>query len=308
MIGQSAKVAVAIGLALLTSAIGGAFAVGSPPPVKHPAVYPAVGGLTTIVQVHVVADGQDNFSSDELEVTPPSGTSCANASADLVVMDNVMGPHDDESGPVTLYIGPDAEEKYPEMAGYNAYNLVGPRSGLGRWCPGTYTGEVVYQVEGAPPIVTTAFQFRISAFKHVKPLPKPAVAHHLKPVTVAPDRGRRGTIFAVRYRADVPSFDSGDVVDVDGPKHSACRGPLIRSWSGRQAFTPGPLTLHIGPGADRVHNYRWDSDGTGYEPALDSGTGPTLGHWCPGTYTGTILHEQYTKFTVIVRFTLTVAR
>jgi hypothetical protein len=68
VIRQSAKLAVTIAFALLLAfATGAALAVGSPSPVRHPAVHPAVGGLTSIVQVHVIADGQDNFSSDQLD-------------------------------------------------------------------------------------------------------------------------------------------------------------------------------------------------------------------------------------------------
>jgi hypothetical protein len=306
VIRQSAKLAVAIGLALLVSAMGAAFAVGSSPPVKHPAVDPAVGGLTTIVQVHVVVGGEGADSNDELEVTAPSGTPCANATAGLVVMDNVAGPHEDGSGPVTLYIGPGAAEEYPAMAGYNAYNLVGPGSGLARWCPGTYTGEIVYQQEPGPPVVRATFRFRISATKHAAPAPPPAVAHELKPVTVFPDRGLGGTIFAVRYRADAASYDIGDVIDVNGPKHSGCRGGLVRLSSERPDWTAGPLTAHIGPVAGG--SVRWGSEATVASPARDNGSGAALRRWCPGTYKGTILHEHYAKFTVIARFGLHVAR
>jgi hypothetical protein len=206
VIRQSAKLAVTIGFALLAFATADTFAVGSAPPVKHPAVHPAFGGLTTIVRVHVVADGYDPVEGpDELEVTAPNGTRCANAAANLVVLGNVNGPRQDGSGPVTLYIGPGATEQYPAMVGYNAYDLSVEGTGrlLARWCPGTYTGEIT-QPGPIPPFVTTTFQFRISATKHVRPPPKPAVAHDLKLVTVSPSRGHRGTIFAVRYRAEQP--------------------------------------------------------------------------------------------------------
>jgi hypothetical protein len=221
-------------------------------------------------------------------------------------MDLVQGPRDDGSGPVTLYIGPGAEERYPAMVGYNAYNLVGAGSGLARWCPGTYTGEIMYQVEGVPPLVTTTFHFRISATRHVLPPPKPAVAHHLKLVTVSPSRGHRGTIFAIRYRAEAASQASGDVIDVDGAKHSACKGRLARVLSEHADWTPGPLTAHIGRGAG--NSPRWGALATTASPARDSGTGKPLRQWCPGVYNGTILYEHGPKFTVVARFTLAVAR
>jgi hypothetical protein len=309
VIRQSARLALTIGIALLLAfATGAALAAGSPSPVRHPAVHPAVGGLTSIVQVHVIADGQDNFSSDQLEITAPSGTSCANATAGLVVTGPVQGPRDDSSGPVTLYIGPGAEERYPAMVGYNAYDPFGARSRLGRWCPGTYTGEITYEVDvgGVPPLVTTTFHFRISATKHVEPMPKPAVAHDLKLVTVSPSRGHRGTIFGVRYPADAASHASGDVIDVDGPKHSACQGRVVRVLSEHANWTPGMLTAHIGPGAGP--SLRWGELATTASPARDGGTGKPLQQWCPGTYNGTIFHERGPKFTVVAQFALAVAR
>jgi hypothetical protein len=308
VIRESAKVAVAIGLALLAFGTAAAFAVGSAPPVKHPAVHPAVGGLTTIVEVHVVADGYDAVGGpDQLEVTAPNGTRCANAAANLVVMGNVSGPHQDGSGPVTLYIGPGATEQYPALANYDAYDLSDEGTGrlLARWCPGTYTAEIT-QPRPVYSVVTTTFQFRISATKHVQPPPKPAIAHDLKPVTVSPSRGHRGTIFAVRYRADAASQASGDVIDVDGPKHSACKGRLVRVLSEHANWTPGPLTAHIGPGAG--NSRRWGELATTASPAQDSGTGKPLRQWCPGTYSGTIFNERGPKFTVVARFALTVAR
>jgi hypothetical protein len=297
-----------IGFALFAFAAADAFAVGSAPPVKHPAVHPAVGGLTTIVEVHVVADGYDAVGGpDKLEVTAPNGTRCANAAANLVVMGNVSGPHQDGSGPVTLYIGPGAAERYPAIANYDAYDLNDEGTGrrLARWCPGTYTGEITQPQPVYSSVVTTTFHFRISATKHMQPL-KPVIAHDLKPVTVSPSRGHRGTIFAVRYRADAASQASGDVIDVDGPKHSACNGRLVRALSEHANWTPGTLTAHIGPGAGP--SLRWGDLATTASPAQDSGTGKPLRQWCPGVYNGTIFYEHGPKFTVIAHFTLAVTR
>jgi hypothetical protein len=214
---------------------------------------------------------------------------------------HVSGPHEDGSGPVTLYIGPGVEEEYPAMADNSAYDALVK----GKWCPGTYTGEITHPGAGLA-VVTATFQFGISATMHVRPPSRPAVARHLKPVAVSPGLGGRGTVFAVRYRADAAPYNSGDVLDVDGPRHSPCSGGLVRQLSERPDGRTGPVTLHVGPGADR--NNRWASDGTGYSPGRGDGTGPRLERWCTGTYTGTILYEHYAKLTVIGRFEFHVDR
>jgi hypothetical protein len=96
------------------------------------------------------------------------------------------------------------------------------------------------------------------------------------------------------------------VIDVDGPKHSACKGRLVRALSEHANWTPGTLTAHIGPGAG--NSPRWGELATTASPAHDSGTGKPLRQWCPGMYSGTIFYEHGPKFTVVARFTLTVAR
>ncbi len=268
---------------------------------KPLAVSPAIGGLTTIVHFRYVALGNDEggYGGDEVTVNGPGGTRCAGT----VANGNVLGAGTNESGPVTVYIGPRADEEYPAMESLTALSLYVGDSGrpLARWCPGSYTGEVTY-----PSLPTRAtFSFRISATKRVAPGPHPAVAHHLAAVTVSPGLGARGTIFSVRYRADAAPYDSGDVVELDGPNRSACGGGLVRQLATRDDARSGPLTLHIGPGAE--HNHGWASQGTAASPAEDNGTGVALRRWCVGTYQGTILYEKYAKFTVIARFKLHVA-
>jgi hypothetical protein len=71
---------------------------------------PAVGGLGAIIRVHFVAYGFDgDYGPDVLQVTGPSGTPCAEVEDTA----NVNGPHEDASGPVTLYIGPRASRQHP---------------------------------------------------------------------------------------------------------------------------------------------------------------------------------------------------
>jgi hypothetical protein len=295
----------------LTTVGGGAVATGSTPRPIILAISPAVGGLTTIVRFHFVADvWDDQYGGDVVSVTGPSGTACAGqvVGADNVVGDpyqGIHGPNSDGSGPATVYIGPRAESAYPRSA--NAYDpAVGENeTPLARWCPGEYTGEIWSE----DPYATTpkaTFQFRISATKRVTPAPAPAVARHLRPVTVSPRRGGRRAIFAVRYRADANPYARGDVLEVDGPKHSVCRGTVAGGTSGRANGRSGPVTLHIGPGADG--NDRWYQQGYAYPPLSDNGNGSLLRRWCPGTYKGTILYENGPKFTVIARFGLAVAR
>lgn len=102
-------------------------------------------------------------------------------------------------------------------------------------------------------------------------------------------------MFAVRYRADSTPYDSGDVVEVYGPSHSACRGSVLRAGAGRSDRRSRLLTLHIGPGAV-------------YHPYGDNGPGKPLRRWCSGTYDGAIFDERGPKFTVIARFKLRVAK
>jgi hypothetical protein len=283
----------------LSGITGAGLADGSSAAPKRLAVSPAVGGVTTIVHFHYVALGanEGGYDADELTVNGPGGTRCAGP---VLTSGDVLGPNADQSGPVTIYIGPRAEEEYPAMSSFTAYDLYVGDSGrpLARWCAGTYTGEVTYS--DLPTRAT--FSFRISATKPAAPELRPAVADHLAAVRVSPGQGARGTIFSVRYRADAAPYESGDVVELNGPSHSACRGGIVRQLATHQDARSGPLTLHIGPGAE--HNHGRASQGTAASPAEDNGTGVALRRWCAGTYQGTILYEKYTKFTVISRFKL----
>lgn len=155
-------------------------------------------------------------------------------------------------------------------------------------------------------MLTTTFQFHVSATKHVKLRPPPTAAGQLRPAAVSPSQGRGGTSFAVRYRADIAPYNSGDVIEVDGPKRSACKGDLVRVSSLRPDERAGPLTAHVGRGAG--DSFRWGAQAATASPAPDNGTGTPLHRWCPGTYKGTIMYETYTKFTVIARFELLVAQ
>jgi hypothetical protein len=203
---------------------------------------------------------------------------------------------------VTLYIGPDSARDYP-----HAYNTNEPeyeQSGkpLKRWCPGTYTGSIGFLGPGG---VDDAFQFRISATARVKPAAV-ETARHLRSVQVSPRLGRRTTMFAVRYHGDSSAYDRGDVIEVDGPKHSACSGSVVRAGALPHDGRGGPLTLHIGPGVNR--NKRWKQQATAEAPVSEMGNGAPLRRWCPGTYNGTILYENGPNFTVVARFQLAVAR
>jgi hypothetical protein len=203
------------------------------------------------------------------------------------------------SGLVTVYIGPRAQVRYPAIT--NAFELVGPGAGIARWCPGTYTGRVLYWGGGPiPPSPESTFRFRISASRRT-PSSKTAVAHDLERVTARPALGTPSRIFAVHYRADRARATSGDVVEVDGPRHTACQGVLVRSAAETPYGTGGPFTLHIGPGVDL-------SEGSGFRPARDTGAGTPLREWCAGTYRGTVLYENVMKFTIIARFKLHVAK
>lgn len=272
---------------------------------------PAVGGLTTIVRLHFVADvWDDQYGGDVVSVTGPSGTACAGTviGANNVVGDpyqGVRGPNSDGSGPAVIYIGPGADSAYPWAP--NAYDpaVFEHETALARWCPGEYTGTIL----GSDPYPTTpkaTFQFRISTSTRVKPAPVPSVARHLRQVKVSPRRGGHGTIFAVRYRADANSYARGDVVQVNGPKHSPCSGSVAGGISGLPNARSGPVTLHIGPEADA--NDRWYQLGYAYPPVSDNGKGVQLRRWCSGRYNGTTLYENGAKFTVIARFRLTVTR
>lgn len=215
-------------------------------------------------------------------------------------------PSDSGDGPVTLYIGPGADEAYPVMAEQDAYDPgVVDMAPIARWCPGIYQGQIWNT--GPTNVHEDNFSFRISASKRVKPLPAPTVARHLKPVTVTPQPGRPGTIFAVRYRADAtdPTV-SGDVVAVNGPAHSACRGRVVWDVAERSDWTSGRLTLDIGPGADRKYYYSHATGVQAESPTMSHGPGLLLRRWCTGTYQGRILFEKFPKLVVVRRFTLTV--
>jgi hypothetical protein len=140
--------------------------------------------------------------------------------------------------------------------------------------------------------VNDKFRFRIVANRSTK-LPT-TVAWNLRSVTVKPDRGGRRTVFAVHFRADSTPYYSGDVIQVYGPKRSACQGSVVRTAAGHHGQPSRPLTLHIGPGG-------------AYHPYADNGLGKPLPRWCSGTYNGTIFYEHGPKFTVVARFKLHVA-
>jgi hypothetical protein len=303
LIGRPVKLAAGINAAALVACVAAsAGAGGLSRPVRHPAVHPTLGGLTTIVRVEVVADSLGAFDSDELEVAGPSGTPCA---GDLIAGSGVIHAPGNDGGPVTLYIGPAAAERYPAMALGGANDLWVSARRLTRWCSGTYTGKVLYDSgTSLPPVLTTSFQFRISANTRVGLTPAPAVARALRPVTVAPRRGRGSSVFTVRYRADAAPYSSGDVIEVDGPKGSACRGGLARLPSARAGEHAGLLSAHIGPGAGQ--SFRWGAEATTASPAPNNGIGKPLRRWCSGTYNGTIFYERGPKFTVVARFKLRV--
>lgn len=250
---------------------------------------PAVGGVSAIIRIHFVADGYDgNYGGDYVAVTGPSGTPCASD----VAYGDVIGPHEDASGPATVYIGPVPSRQYPWAV--NAIPIISAesRQPLTRWCAGTYSGHVGYFSPTGSGGTDDNFQFRIVAHGSTKLLT--TVARHLRSVTVKPDRGDQRAVFAVRYRADSTPYDSGDVVEIYGPSHSACRGRVLRAKAGPSDKRSQSLTLHIGPGA-------------AYYPYGDNGTGKPLRRWCSGTYHGTLFYEHGPKFTVVARFKLHVA-
>jgi hypothetical protein len=284
--------AASVGPVLAVVVIGGASAMGSSHPVTHPAVHPAVGGLTTVVHVRVMSEGSDAEGYNELQVFPPRGTSCAGAVGSGPLAYGTFNA----SGLVTLYIGPRAQVRYPAIT--NAFELAGPNAGYAAWCPGTYTGRVLYKGGGPiPPSPESTFRFRISASKRI-PSSKTAVARDLERVTVRPALGTPSRIFAVHYRADRARATSGDVVEVDGPRHTACQGVLVRTEAETAYGTQGALTLHIGPSANEVQ----------LQPIRNGGFGTPVREWCAGIYRGTILYENVMKFTVIGRFKLRVAK
>jgi hypothetical protein len=292
---------VVTGLVVLPVSRGAASASASAGPTGL-TVSPAVGGPTSIVSVHFIADYTATvYGGDELAVTGPANTRCA---GDLIGDGSVNGPNADGSGPVTLYIGPRVEVEYPQLAGGNVYDpIFGSKAApLTRWCPGVYTGEI--WLDGAPGTLVHTFQFRISATKRTKL--STTVARHLRSVTVTPGTGVRSTIFAVHYRADSDPSVNGDVVQVIGPRRASCAGTVVRRGAARLNRRAGQLTLHIGPGATRNHS--WYEQGAAYVPASNDGIGRPFRNWCAGTYTGTIFYEHGPKFTVITRFKLTVAK
>jgi len=279
-------------------------AVGTPSNPKRLAVSPAVAGLTRTIRVHYVADGDDGEGGDTVFVAGPSGTRCA---GDSVIVGSVSGP-DNGGGPVTVYMGPNAAEDYPWPA--NEANTFTPELPLSetlvaRWCPGRYTGQIWY--EGATPAILRAtFSFEVVRRGHDNE-PGPRVAAHLRADTVAPLRGSSRTTFAVRYRPDDAGWDSGDVVQLEGPARSACHGRVLSATSGRAVGqTKGPATLSIGPAAG--HNHRWAQQQVAFEPSSATATGAPFRRWCPGTYKGTILYERGPEFTVVTRFKLAVDR
>jgi hypothetical protein len=301
-----AGVIIAAGAVMLPGNVGLA-ADGATAGPKEILATPAVGGLTTIVRLHFVADvWDDQYGGDVVFVTGPSGTACAGTvvGANNVVGDpyqGIRGSNSDGSGPAVIYIGPGADSAYPWEP--NAYDptVVQHDTALARWCPGEYTGTIL----GSDPYPTTpkaTFHFRISASTRVKPAPVPSVARRLRQVKVSPRRGGHGTIFAVRYRADTNSYARGDVIEVNGPKHSPCSGSVAGGVSGLPNARSGAVTLHIGPEA--AANERWYELGYAYPPVNDNGSGVQLRRWCPGTYKGTILYEHGPKFTVVARFKL----
>jgi hypothetical protein len=269
-------------------------------------VSPATGGLTSIVTVHFTADSTDDaYGGDDVVVEGPEHTECAGSMLDY---DAVNGPNSDGSGSVTLYIGPRATWVYPQMAAGNASEPgnvydIGSESGkpLARWCPGQYTGLVGMQ--GAPGTLQHTFAFRISA--NARSRLDITSARHLRSVAASPGWAYRRTVVSVRYRADGGRAGSGDVVQLVGLSHGACRGTLVRESVPRSGRHSRQVTLHIGPGATR--NRRWNGPGLAYVPVSNSGLGRPLRSWCAGTYNGAIFDEQGPKFTVVARFKLHVA-
>jgi hypothetical protein len=250
------------------------------------------------MSVHFVADYTATvYGGDFLSVIGPADTRCA---GDLIVDGSVNGANADGSGPVTLYIGPRIAESYPWLSNtYDPASLA--TTPLTRWCPGAYTGQI--GALGAPGTLEHTFQFSISATKQTTPA---TVARHLRSVALLPGHGGPATVFAARYRADRGQSDHGDVVQVDGPKHSACSGTVIRAAAGREDQRVGSLTLHIGAGASR--NKGWYREASAYVPVSDNGLGKPLRQWCSGTYQGTVFYEDVLKFTVIARFKLRVTK
>jgi hypothetical protein len=115
---------VATGLVVLPVSRGVASTSASAGPTRL-TVSPAVGGPTSIVSVHFVADPTDTvYGGDELAVIGPANTRCA---GDLIGDGYMDGPNADGSGPVTLYIGPRVEVEYPQLADSNVYDPISAR-------------------------------------------------------------------------------------------------------------------------------------------------------------------------------------
>lgn len=105
---------VATGIAALLAGRSVALTTAAASPTRL-AVTPAVGGPTSIMSVHFIADYTANvYGGDSLSITGPDNTLCA---GELIESGDVNGPNADGSGPVTLYIGPHVEVVYPWMAG-----------------------------------------------------------------------------------------------------------------------------------------------------------------------------------------------
>lgn len=259
---------------------------------------PAIGAPESIFAVHYVADAGDD--SEGVEVDGPSGTPCAGT-----LVAGSFRPVNGNGGPVTLHIGPGADERYLLLAEAGAYDPAEQRWNgdrpLERWCPGTYTGQIWSGGYGQG-VLEGTFEFVVSASGRATPGPAVRVQRHLRPVTVFPGAGGINSIFAVHYRADAPvPAKSGDVVQVDGPKGSSCAGSVIRELAYHTSLRGGPLTLHLGPHAQRKYG-----EPSAYDPRSPNADHASLRHWCDGAYTGRIWLENYASFVLKARFQLSV--
>jgi hypothetical protein len=276
-------------------------------PLKQITVSPAVGGPGTIFHVHYDADiVEGGGASDDLYLNGPKGTACAGMLVDGATAGRASG----FGGPVTLYIGPGASVAYPTigLGGSGTYEpATDDPKPLRQWCPGTYTGQIWFEGP-TPAILEGTFTLVVSASKHGTPPPRATVARHLRQVTVSPRPGAAKSIFDVRYLADQSGLTSGDVVELDGPRRSACSGSLLRVVTTRRNDPSGlgQLTLHIGPGA--VRKYPRLAYTSAYDPLSPKGTQAPLRRWCAGTYNGRIWLEKYANFVLEAHFQLTVAK
>jgi hypothetical protein len=262
--------------------------------------------VSAIFTVHYITDAAEGDYQSDVELDGPSHTRCAGM---LVYQSAVRD--DSSAGPLTLYIGPGVEEIYPwldtafDPATEGRYDATP----LQHWCPGTYLGKIWGPEIGLWAVVEGTFRLVVSATRHTTGGGRPMrEAHHLRPVTVSPVTGRSATIFTVRSIVDPSATGpSGDIVQVSGPRRTPCAGIDVRDIAARNDSRRGPITLHIGPGASRKYPY-YPTAQTAYDPLSPSGNHTPLRRWCPGTYTGKIILENNTTFTLEARFQFAVTR